>query len=393
MTTLADQHHDEVPAWVLTALVSAGQAIAIALIVAIGSHDDGSHAYYGAYAFAAGFGALLLLRHKFPVAVLMVAVLGVFIYYAADYPPIGMAVPVVGAFYGAAEKGRVVTAAGAGVVLLAVSLYFRMQGGETSTVLAYDIITNVALIGCAISLALAVRSRRAQRNQHRHLVALERKHQQDRASRQIQAARLQLARDIHDSVGHALTLVSVQARVAQEALGHDDTTVAQALHNVVSATATSLADLRSTLATLQADPGTTGHAPLTLSGIKRTAQAARDAGLNVEVLIDVGDDTIPAPTASTALRIVQESVTNVLRHAQAEEVKVIVRAKDDDLYLRIADDGRGAGPQSSVEERRIEGTGITGMRERAALIGGAITVEGGPSGFTVNAVLPIGEGR
>jgi signal transduction histidine kinase len=271
---------------------------------------------------------------------------------------------------------------------LAVSLHFRVNDGESSVVLAYDVITNAALVGCAIALALTVRSRRALRNQHERMVLLERKHQQERAARQLEAERLQIARDVHDSVGHAMSLVSVQARVAQQALGDDDTTVARALDNVVAATGSSLADLRRTLAMLQARGGTADHAPLTLNGIERTAQAARDAGLDVDLVIDVGNTVIPASTASTAFRIVQESVTNVLRHAQATAVRIIVRARDDELCLRIVDDGVGADPQA-----QLHGQGIAGMRERAALLGGTVTVDPSSSGFTVDAVLPIGERR
>lgn len=384
MSAAVDRHDKEVPDWLVTVLVAAGQAIAVALIVAIGSLDTGSHDQ-GAYLFAAGFGFLLLLRAEFPVAVLITAVLGVFVYYAAGYPPIGMAVPVVGAFYGAAERGRVVVAAGAGAVLLAVSLYFRINDGESSAVLAYDVVTNVALIGCAVALALTVRSRRALRSQHEQIVALEREHHQERTARQLQAERLQIARDVHDSVGHALSLVSVQARVAQQALGHDDATVARALDNVVAAARSSLTDLRRTLAMLQADRAAADHAPLTLKGIEGTAKAARDAGLDVDVVIDAGNAVIPAPTASTAFRIVQESVTNVLRHARARHIGVIVRAVGDELHLQIADDGTGADLRTCAE-----GRGITGMRERVALLGGTLTVAGGPTGFTVNAVLPIG---
>jgi signal transduction histidine kinase len=382
----------EVASWVLTALVAAGQAIAVALIIAIGSQDGGGD--FGAYLFAAGFGALLLVRSRLPVAVLITAVLLVFTYYAAGYPPIGMAMPVVGAFYSAAERGRVVVAAAAGAVLLAVSLYFRVTGGESSAVLAYDVITNVALIGCAIALALAVRSTRALRNQQRRMVTLERRHQQERAARQLEAERLRIARDVHDSIGHALSLVSVQARVAQQALGADDAAVARALDNVVNATRSSLADLRRTLAMLQADREAVGRAPLGLSGIERAAQAAREAGLEVAMSIEVDQAAIPAPTASTAFRIVQESLTNVLRHAGANRVTISVRSGNDELHVRVADDGHGAEKESGRRSTVGDGgRGVDGMRERAALLGGTLTTESSPAGFTVEAVLPIGGPR
>ncbi|RJT97042.1 sensor histidine kinase [Arthrobacter frigidicola] len=378
-------HDDGVPARVLTALVAVGQSLVVALIIGVGSGPNADQSH-GPYLFAAGFGALLLFRREMPVGVLALSILGVFTYYAIDYPPIGMAVPVAGAFYSAAERGRVLTASLAGVVLLAVSLFFRTSDGESSAVLAYDVITNAALIGCAIALALAVSSRRALRDQHEHMVRLERRHQQERTARQLEAERLRIARDVHDSIGHALSLVSVQARVAQQAIGNDDDAAVHALDNVVSATGSSLGDLRRTIAMLRAHPDTIEHAPLTLSGIETTAQAARDAGLDVDLLIDVGAAPITASTASTAFRIVQEAMTNVLRHAQATSVKVIVRVKDGELYLRVIDDGVGTDTDTLVE-----GRGLAGMRERAALLGGDIRVEAGPSGFTVNAMLPIGD--
>lgn len=239
--------HDDVPAWVLTGLGAAGQAIAVALVVAIGSAGEPGPGV-GAYLFALGFGALLLLRSIAPVTILVLSVLGIFAYYVADYPPIGMAVPVFGALYNAAERGRVVVAAGAGGVLLAVALYFRVQDGEPSSVLAHDVITNAALIGCAIALALTVRSGRRLRDEQERALLLERRAQQERAARAVEEQRLRLAREVHDSIGHALALVSVQARVAQQAMTTDHDAASRALDSVVGATGTSLADLRRTLA-------------------------------------------------------------------------------------------------------------------------------------------------
>ncbi|ASR39632.1 hypothetical protein BAY61_24840 [Prauserella marina] len=380
----AEPREDEIPAWVLTVLVAAGQAIAVALIIAIGSAGT-LDVDYGAYLFAAGFGAVLLLRRIVPVTVLIVSVLGVFSYYAFDFPPIGMAVPVVGAFYSVTERGRVVVATVAGLVLLGVSLYFRVGDRQPSTVLAYDLITNVALVGCAIALALTVRSRRDLRDQQRRVVLLEREHQQERAARQLEAERLRLARDVHDSVGHALSLVSVQARVAQQSLGSDQAAVARALDNVVSATGSSLADLRRTLTALHSDQAVSLHAPVTLRGIEHTAEAARQAGLDVDVSITTGPADVPEPVAGTAFRIVQEAVTNVLRHAHATRASITVTAEAGTLRLRVADNGTGLG------EAGEDGRGMTGMRERAALVGGTVTVESQPTGVTVTAELPTEE--
>lgn len=397
-TTTAERA--EVPPWVLTALGAAGQAIAVAVVIAVGSVGDGG-TDPRAYLFALGFGALLLLRSSAPVVVLALAVLGTFAYYIADFPPIGMAVPVFGALYNAAERGRVVAASVAGALLLIVALYFRVQDGESSAVLAYDVITNAALIGCAIALALTVRSRRHLRAERERAVLLERAAQQERAARQVEEQRLRLARDVHDSLGHALTLVSVQARVAHQVLDTDRGAAEEAIERVVRAAGSSLTDLRRTLDTLRSDRDGTGHAPLTLTGIERTAQAARDAGLEVDLDVDLGDAVVPGPVASTAFRIVQESVTNVLRHAQAARVRIRVHAAAGVLHLEVTDDGRGV-PSSRGEPDRGEpstqaahvgsgGRGIRGMRDRAELLGGTLTTSVRAGGFTVTADLPLGE--
>lgn len=381
MTTVSVRR-DEVPSWLLTVLAAAGQAIAVALIIAIGA-GDGGRPGAGPYLFAAGFGAVLLLRTRVPVLVLVVAVLGTFAYYAAGHPPIGMAVPVFGAFYNAAARGRTATGVLAGVVLVVVSLYFRLQDGEASPVLAYDIITNGGLIGCAMALALAVRSRRQLAEQQAVLVEAERRAEQERAARELAAHRVSVARDLHDSIGHALSLVTIQARVAREAVGRDDDAARGALDHVVGATSASLTDLRRALATLRTGPDGAGRERPDLAQVDRIAAAARDAGLAVRVdrtpVVEVSDEV-----AGAGVRIVQESVTNVLRHASADSVRIVVRGEGGRLHVEVADDGKG-------DDGTAGGQGIAGMRDRAALVGGTLETRSGEDGFVVTADLPVGE--
>ncbi|MGD7707864.1 sensor histidine kinase [Microlunatus sp. Y2014] len=382
MATTMEPSADEVPDWVLDVLVAVGQAVAVALIIAIGTYD--SEPPVGAYAFAVGFGAILLFRHRFPGLVLVVGVLGVFAYYVLDHPPIGMAVPVVCAFHAAALHGRMVVAALMGSLLLVAAIGFRLGDDVPSSVLAYDAITNGALIGCAVALGLMVRSRRDLRRQHQVVAALERRHLEAQAARSLEAQRLEIARDLHDSIGHALSLVSVQTRVAQEALGRDESAVAEALARVVAATRSSLDDLRATLQTLQSEPDPAGHAPRTLAGIERTAQAARDTGLDVELTMDLAGASVPTQIQSAAFRIVQEAITNVLRHARADSATIIVRVIDDTLSIMVVDDGGSVGELTP-------GHGITGMQERARLLGGTVAVEASATGLVVRGSLPIEE--
>jgi signal transduction histidine kinase len=377
----------EVPRWVLRVLAASAQAIAVALIVAIGSLSTGG-APLGAYLFAVGFGALLLLAHWIPVTVLIVSIAGVFAYYIADYPPIGMAVPVVGAFFVAAERGRTRVAGIAGFLLLIVALYFRSADGQSSEVLAYDLVTNAALIAASSALALAVRSRRRLRRQQERLVALERAQEQQRTARRVGAERLRIARDVHDSVGHALSVVSVQAKVGRQSLGVDDAAASAAFDTIVTASGESLADLRRTLSVLRSDRDPTGNAPLSTAGVESIAQAARDAGLDVELLVDHVD--VPAAVGTAVFRITQEAVTNVLRHARARSLRIAVRAVGGSVRVEVEDDGVGrSAPDRKGDRGERAGRGISGMRERAEALGGSLSTSSDDRGFVVSATLPI----
>lgn len=382
MTTVSVRR-DEVPPWVLTTLAAAGQAIAVALIIAIGA-ADGASPGAAPFLFALGFGAVLLGAGRFPVLALAVAVVGVFVYYAAGHPPIGMAVPVFGAFYAAAARGRTAIAAAAGVVLVGVSLFFRLQDGVASPVLAYDVITNAALIGCAMALALVVRSRRRLTEHQEAVVRAERRAEQERTARELEGQRLAVARDLHDSIGHSLSLVTVRARVAREALGGDDDAAREALDDLVGVTSASLSDLRRALAMLRTGPDGAGRQRPDLAQVDRIAEAARDAGLDVHLDRDPGlearDDVV-----ATVVRIVQESVTNVLRHAGARTVRVTVRGDAGRVHVEIVDDGKG-------DDGAGGGQGIAGMRERAELVGGTLVTTSGGEGFVVTADLPAGAG-
>ena len=429
---------EEIPSWLYTLLVVAGQIIGLSLIIAIGARDAG-RAVPGAYAFACGFGAVLLLRGRYPLAVLVVTVLGIFGYYILGYPPIGMAVPAAAALYATAARGRAVAGLVSGFVLLAVSLYFRAAQHESSAVLAYDVLTNAALVGCAVALGLNVRGRRRLRAQQATIVDLERSREQERAARERQAERVRVARDLHDSVGHALSVISVHANVAREAIGDGNPPAERALGRVIDATATSLRDLRATLSTLRSPGDGDDRTPVTLAGIDQVARAARDVGLDVHAAVDTGGARVPAPVASAAYRIVQEAVTNVLRHASATTLTIEVTAESATLRVRVADDGHGASPPDA-EHRRSgppeasrdgadepeagperhgapdaglgrggaslagdragrggavvrAGRGLAGMRERATALGGTFhAADGDEGGFVVTATLPLPPG-
>ncbi|MFI6426003.1 sensor histidine kinase [Promicromonospora sp. NPDC050880] len=353
-------------------------AIAMALVVAVviaADPDATHHAGPGAYLFAAGFGALVLLRRRLPRTVLVVTVLAVFVYYTFQFAPIGMALPAIAALYSAAEMGRTGWAVGGGAVLVAVATYYRVTGTAEEYLTPYDLVTNLALVAAAIALGVAVRLSREARV-----------HQAHAAEQRLQAERLRIARDLHDVVGHNLSVIALHSGVAAEAVGRDDDAARGALEHVRQATSGTLHELRSTVRVLRRplDTADGAPAPTGLAGVGALAASARATGLHVDTDIDVPDGVLDGAIDAAAHRIVQESLTNVLRHAAATRVTVSAGIDGDRLTINVSDDGRGSGPGL------VPGSGISGMRERASLLGGTLTTGDAPGGgFVVAVVLPL----
>ncbi|GAB2479503.1 histidine kinase [Promicromonospora xylanilytica] len=349
--------------------------LAMALVVAVvvaADPDTARHAGPGAYLFAVAFGALVLLRRRAPRTVLALTVLGVFVYYILEFAPIGMTLPAIAALYSAAELRHTAWAVGGGATLMAVATYYRTVGNTPEEELApYDLVTNLALGAAAIALGVAVRLTREARV-----------HEARAAEQRLQAERLRIARDLHDVVGHNLSVIALHSGVAAEAVGRDDAAARGALEHVREATSGTLHELRSTVRVLREPSG--AAAPTGLAGVDTLARSARAAGLVVDVTLDVPDGALDGAIDATAYRVVQESLTNVLRHASATRVTVSARVAEDRLALRVTDDGRGAGAGL------VPGSGLSGMRERVTLLGGGLTAGDAPGGgFLVAADLPL----
>jgi signal transduction histidine kinase len=202
-------------------LLAAVMTLAVGVVIAADLEGTGRDVP-PAYLFAAGFGALMVARRRAPRAVLLLTVLGIFAYYALQFPPIGIALPAVGALYSAAEAGRTGWAGGTGLVLVLVAAYFRIEEGlPTAYLVSYDVLTNVALVAAAIALGVSVRLRREARIHQERLRAVAAAEQAREAEHRVQAERMRIARDLHDVVGHTMSVIAVHGNVAAEAIGHD----------------------------------------------------------------------------------------------------------------------------------------------------------------------------
>ncbi|MEX5270695.1 sensor histidine kinase [Kocuria sabuli] len=389
----AHRPDEQVDPRLVDAVLAAAMAVVVAVVAAADLEGTG-RAGALCYLFAAGFGALLLARRHAPRLVLVLTVLGIFVYYMFQLPPIGIALPAVAALFSAAEADRTRAAAAAGAVLVSVAAYFRVHEGlPTSYLVSYDLLTDVALVAAAVALGVSVRSRRELRAHQERLRALAAAEEHREADRRLQAEKAGIARDLHDTIGHTMSVIAVHSNVAAEAVGRDDEAAARALEQIRSASSATLRELRSTVKLLRspgADPAE--RSSIGLAGIPQLATAAEDAGVEVTARIDVDPQELDATIDAAAYRLVQESLTNVLRHSGARHAAVQARLRNGTLELRVTDDGRGAPRAASPHAAPAAGDGgrgLQGMAERVVLLGGTLTTgnrEGG--GFEVRATLP-----
>ncbi|WP_084344945.1 histidine kinase dimerization/phosphoacceptor domain-containing protein, partial [Microbacterium resistens] len=242
-------------------LGDAGLALAVALVIAVViASDPERRGGVGAYVCAAAFGSVLLLRRRFPRTIVVVTVLGVFAFYWAGFPPVGMVLPAVGALYSAAEQRRTGWAIGSGAVLLAVASYFRLDGSEPEAALnGYTFVTELALAAAAIALGVAVRLTREARERTALIAELTAAEEAHAAEARMQEERMGMARDLHDTIGHTLSVAALHAGVAAEAT--DSGAARAAIAQARAATSEALQELRRTVKVLRADR-TTDPAPV-----------------------------------------------------------------------------------------------------------------------------------
>ena len=210
--------------------------------------------------------------------------------------------------------------------------------------------------------------------------------QAGRAERAVAEERTRIARELHDAIGHSVAVMTVQTSAVRRLLHGDQGKERAALETVETTGREAMAEMRKIVGVLRSgDEAPDLAPPPSLAQLDRLADNFRQAGLVVDVEI-AGDAGAVAPGLSaTVYRVVQESLTNSLKHASARRVRVLIECRADRLEVTVTDDGRG-GPADMAK-----GAGLTGMRERVKVYGG--TLLAGPTvggGFTVHAVLPAG---
>lgn len=329
-------------------------------------------------ALAAASALVLLAARRAPgPTVAIVAVLAaadLFIPPVGGPPPIALAFAIVGAVVRGARVWALVAVGAAWLVSVA--------GGEFAGMAWHPARVALATVGLAVCFVIGegVRARIHGAEERRVQLAARR-----RAAEQEERTRI--ARELHDVLAHSLSQIAVQSGMGLHLFDREPERAREALANIRSLSATGLDEVRGVLAFLRGDePGAPDTAPLTpqpqlaqLPGL-----VAGRSGLGLDVTLDdrLAGDAPPSAVQTTAYRIAQEALTNVVRHSAASHATVTIERDDADLVLTVGDDG--AGIPATASERG----GLRGMRERAELAGGLLTVESGPRGTTVSARLP-----
>lgn len=339
-----------------------------------------------AYALILALGAPMLMRRRRPVLALGLTLAVLAVYYALGYSAVGVAVPLAPALFSVAETGRWKAGALTGVLVLTAATAWRLYDeNEDRVIVGYDLATTFAVMAAVIAWGDAVRSRREWQRELEHGLAAAAKERELEADRRVADERLRIARDVHDVVGHTVSVISIQADVAREALDDDLPAARGAIETIRRTSRQALTDLRAVMGLLQGERGEPGSTQPTpgLAQLARLVAAARTDQLRADLRVEGRPFPLPSPVDTTAHRLVQEALTNVIRHADASAVEVLVRYGDGSVDLEITDDGRGASDAA-------DGFGLHGMQQRVHLLGGELAAGNRPEGgFQVHAVLPV----
>jgi signal transduction histidine kinase len=323
----------------------------------------------------------LAWRRRHPVAVLAVVFAATLIYFVLGYAggPIWLALVI--AYFTAAVSGHRLAAATAAVTGFAIfpwlDYLLRDRPGPSLVGMAALAAWLLVLLGAAEG----VRIRRERAAEAARI-------QKEEALRRAGEERLRIARELHDALGHHLSLINMQSGVALHLNTELPEQARSALTAIKQASKEGLTELRSVLDILRHEGEPASRSPTwTLARLEDLVAQAAAAGLTVHTETDGEARRLPFAVDVAAFRIVQEALTNVTRHAGTATATVRVSYGDRDLTVQVDDDGRGLMPHRGAPGT---GQGIVGMRERAAALGGDLQAEPRPGGgFRVRARLPL----
>jgi signal transduction histidine kinase len=386
-----------VPAVVIDLALAVGTAVLSVVNIVVG-HDRGA-APPGpvTYVTAALVAAPLLVRRRYPLGVLLACAVVLFAFYTwSPHAGVGPGVPLAVALYTCAEYGHLrwslgVSAfyVGAGIFVLLVKQHAAVLGVLSDFSQEGSLLVAICLLGDA------VRSRRGWageiRKRLREAAAAAEAERERETVRRVAVERVRIARELHDILAHTISALTIQARVIVDGLRDDGPPrVRTAAEAILASSREAMTEVRATVGLLRAadEPAAATSAPVPgVDQVEALLATARATGLEANLCTEGTPVPLPATVALALYRIAQESLTNVVRHADAHTATVTVRYLPDAVEVQIDDDGQGPSGASQPS-----GFGLLGIRERAAVLGGSAVTRARPhGGFQVLARLPLGE--
>lgn len=348
--------------------------------------SDPGHLGYGL--LIAG-GAVVAVRRRAPVTVFAVTAACSLLYYGLDFPDGPGWLGLFVALYTLTALGdgrRSLVTAGAGIAVLAVCWLIAGADIEPRAAVGW-VFFRIGAAVMSAALGESVRSRRFIATEALARAELAERTREQEARARVGEERLRIAREVHDTVAHAIAIINVQSGVTAHVLDKRPDKAREALEAIEQTSSRALQEMRTILGVLR-DTGDERVPYPGLGQIGELTAAARDAGLQVEVRAEPAPAAVPSAVGGAVYRILQESITNVLRHAGATRVTVAVAYDRDAVRVRVSDEGSATGDRAG--DAAGPGRGIAGMRERCRLLGGDL--DAGPlpgGGFAVTARLPL----
>lgn len=343
------------------------------------------------YALLIVSGGAIVARRRWPTAVFVTTAVASIVYYGCGFPdgPTWLALFV--ALYTLAATGdghRSLVLAGAGIGGLSAVWLITSIGIEPRAAIGW-VYFRIGASVMSAALGESVRTRRVIAVEAQQRAELAEYTREEVARARVDAERLRIAREVHDTVAHAIAVINVQAGVTAHVLDRKPEQARDALRTIEQTSSRALSEMRAVLGVLR-DDGDDERLPYPgLAEVHELAERARAAGLDVEIAENLAPAVVlPSAVGTATYRIVQESITNVIRHVGPTRVTIALDHDADALRIRVVDAGRvdfavpaPAGPA---------GRGIPGMRERCRLLGGDLRAQPRPDGgFEVAARLPL----
>jgi signal transduction histidine kinase len=339
--------------------------------------------------------APIAFRRRTPLLALAISALGILVHFMIGWPEGSLPLATLLLTYTVGAwcplRRAIVGLVGVSVAILVIGIF----GPRLDA--AAGVVGVVAQYAAAWAIGLAVRNRRAAGDARLREADERAESERQNAARVLAEERLRIAQELHDVLTHSMSVIAVQAGVGEHVLDERPEEARAALQAISTTSRATLNEMRRLLGVLRDSDGARSHAPLPgLADLPRLVEDVRGAGVPATLHVEGEAGGLNAGIELSAYRVVQEALTNVIKHAGSpSRVDVFVRYLPGSLAIEVVDDGRGLAARSSNGgPSDVPGHGLVGMRERVDLWGGELSVGPAPGGgYRVRALLPSGDGE